>query len=56
MVPICNTHVAESRLNATLIIATETERQQNEMTQAGRFQGESQPFFAAISQSGGRKC
>ena len=44
MVPISNAHTAESFLNSILIIATETEQQQNEIAHATRFQAENQAF------------
>lgn len=55
MVPIFNPHVAESPLNSTLIIATETEQKQNEIDRNGRFLGENRAFFTAISRSAGQK-
>ena len=46
MVPISNTHAAESLLNSAPIIATETEQQQNEIDRGGRFRDENQTFSA----------
>ena len=55
MVSIFIPHVPESRLNATLIIATETEQKQNQIDRKGPFLGANQAFFTVISRSAGQK-